>query len=154
MEISRHRPRLAKLLAKPEIRPATTFFGHRRSVSWLASALVAAGFAAGSTGFAQYTAAGQPYSAPYSPGATPVFTKAAPSQSADQSDEQLLTIGRLLEQQGRYAQAQRIYTELERRRLSGGQAPAQGPSSPYTHPGQYQSTSSYQAPANYPAGAG
>ncbi len=87
----------------------------------LASALVAASFAAGSPAFAQYAPSGQPYSPQYVPAYQPVYTQQAPSQAANQSDEQLLTIGRLLEQEGRYAQAQRIYTELERRRMTGGQ---------------------------------
>jgi hypothetical protein len=144
MEISAHRSRLAKRLAEPRIRPATTFFGHRRPFSWLTSAFVAAGFAAGSSSFAQYAASGQPYSAPYNSGAAPVFTKPAPSQSADQTDEQLLTVGRLLEQQGRYAQAQRIYTELERRRLSGEQQAATAPATQYPQQAQYQPPGNYQ----------
>jgi HEAT repeats len=144
MEISSQRSRLAKPFLKPRIARATAFAGQRGPISWFASALVAAGFAAGSSAFAQYAASGQPYSNPYAPGSTPVLTQSAPSQSADQTDEQLLTIGRLLEQQGRYAQAQRIYTELERRRLSGAQQSATAPTT--TYPQQTQ----YQPPGNYP----
>ncbi len=66
-----------------------------------------------------------------------------------------MTVGRLLEQQGRYAQAQRIYTELERRRLSGEQQAATAPATQYPQQaqyppaGNYQPTSNYQPPANY-----
>jgi HEAT repeats len=138
MEISRLRSGCLR------IRRATAFAGHRRPISWLASAFVAAGFAAGSSSFAQYSASGQPYSAPYTPGNPPVFTQSAPAQSSDQTDEQLLTVGRLLEQEGRYAQAQKIYTELERRRLSAPQQPATG-----TTNGSYQQQAQYQPAGNY-----
>jgi len=47
-------------------------------------------------------------------GAAPVRTPPA-SSSVQQSDEQLLAIARVFEQQGRNAQAQRIYAELARR---------------------------------------
>jgi hypothetical protein len=149
MDISRLRS------GNSRIRRATAFIGSSGPLSWLASALVAAGFAAGSSVFAQYPASGQPYSTPYTPGSVPAFTQSAPAQSANQTDEQLLTVGRLLEQQGRYAQAQRIYTELERRRLSGAQQPAQAPANiPYQQQVPYQSANSYQPQNLSPPPAG
>jgi hypothetical protein len=107
--------------------------------------------------FAQYPAGGQAYSTPYTPNATPVFTQSVPAQSADQTDEQLLTVGRLLEQQGRYAQAQRIYTELERRRLANPQQPAQTQSPatiPYPQQAPYQTANNYQPQNFVPSQAG
>jgi HEAT repeat protein len=137
------------------IRRATALAGHGRPLSWLASACVAAGFAVGSSGFAQYPASGQTYSTPYTPGNQPAFNQSVAAEAANQTDEQLLTIGRLLEQQGRYAQAQRIYTELERRRFSGPQQPGSGQTPaniPYQQQVQYQPAGNYQPQySNMPA---
>ena len=105
---------------------AARHFDRRRALVWLGQALIA-GSAAASSAFAQYPSSGQTYSSPYTPPYTPVYMQQARPQPGNQTDEQLLTVGRLLEQQGRYAQAQRIYTELERRRLAGFQQPMRMP---------------------------
>jgi hypothetical protein len=105
---------------------------------------LAIGFTAGTSVDAQYPPYNQAYTPQYSPDYppanttptyTPQFRPQPASQSAGQTDEQLLTIGRLLEQQGRYAQAQRIYTELERRRMTTGvqQPPTMQPNAPYPY---------------------
>jgi hypothetical protein len=120
MRIGLLSPRLRSQMAKCTSVRAIGRLNHRGR--WrLASALVAASFAAGSPVFAQYAPPGQPYQPSYTPAYQPVYAPQVPAQAANQSDEQLLAIGRLLEQEGRYAQAQRIYTELERRRMAGGQ---------------------------------
>jgi hypothetical protein len=93
---------------------------NRRQAAWLAKTLIAGGFLAGPSAFAQYPPATQSYAPAYGAPPSPIYAEPLP-EAANQSDEQLLTVGRLLEQQGRYAQAQRIYTELERRRLAGMQ---------------------------------
>ncbi len=105
---------------------AARHFDRRRALVWLGQALIA-GSAAASSAFAQYPSSGQTYSSPYTPPYTPVYMQQARPQPGNQTDEQLLTVGRLLEQQGRYARAQRIYTELERRRLAGFQQPMRMP---------------------------
>ena len=106
--------KMRRLLRLPAVKEAGPTLRH------LGLAIVPAVFAAGTPAFAQYAPANQSYSAqnPPAPAYSPVYSQPGPPQAANQSDEQLLTVARLLEQQGRYAQAQRIYTELERRRRS------------------------------------
>ncbi|HEX4072505.1 MAG TPA: hypothetical protein VHX68_15095, partial [Planctomycetaceae bacterium] len=119
--------------------------------AWLAKTLVAGGFLAGSSAFAQYPPANQSYAPAYGAPSSPIYAQSLP-EAASQSDEQLLTIGRLLEQQGRYAQAQRIYTELERRRLAGMQQRVTPPpnanyqSQPMPAPQAYSPPTAWQAP--------
>jgi HEAT repeats len=124
-----------------------------RSRFWLRQALLGASLAAGSPAFAQYPPSGQPYSAGYPPAYPAVYPQQLPSQGAEnQSDEQLLTIGRLLEQQGRYAQAQKIYTELERRRVSGLQQPTtMPPNAAYPPQGPVAQTGMVQPAVPQPA---
>ena len=74
--------------------------------------------------FSQYT---QPAQTIYGGGYPPrnLVAAAPPAdtvQFANQSDQQLLAEARLFEQQGRAAQAQRIYLELQRRSLIRGQS--------------------------------
>jgi HEAT repeat protein len=129
----------------------------RQATAWLAKMLVAGGFLAGSSAFAQYPPATQSYAPAYGAPSSPIYAQPLP-EAANQSDEQLLTVGRLLEQQGRYAQAQRIYTELERRRFAGMQQrvdpqsnpnyPPQAMTTQQTMPAQqaYSPPNAWQAP--------
>ena len=122
----------------------------RQATAWLAKTLIAGGFLAGSSAFAQYSPATQSYAPAYGTPSSPIYAQPLP-EAANQSDEQLLTVGRLLEQQGRYAQAQRIYTELERRRLAGMQQRVTPPPSPNYQPQPMPAPQAYSPPTAWQA---
>jgi hypothetical protein len=126
-------------------------WGNRRqATAWLAKTLIAGGFLSGSSAFAQYPPATQSYASAYNATPSPIYAQPL-AEAANQSDEQLLTVGRLLEQQGRYAQAQRIYTELERRRLAGLQQRVTPPPSPNYQPQPMPTPQTFNPPTAWQA---